>query len=329
MTRLALVALLVATPLFAQDVAPVPPAPPAPESFRITGTRIAVGRDVHVARDEEVRDAVVVAGGSAVIDGRVRNGVVVIGGDLTLGPTADVRGDVAIIGGELRREPGSRLLGSVSYASFGDWARFSPVGRWIPRLDLGEFGRWLVLAGTVARISFLAVLMAFVLLVARAPVARVGRAAAAEPVRAALVGLAAEVLFAPLLLIFSVALGITIIGLPIVAVLIPLALATGFIALILGYTAMACRLGEWLEETLGWRGRSAYLATAIGLFLIVGPALLARALGVAPEPMRMAAYGVLVTGVVIEFLAWTVGLGATLLTGFGRWNTTPPPIEVS
>ena len=78
----------------------------------------------------------------------------------------------------------------------------------------------------------------------------------------------------------------------------------------------------------GWRPRSAVLATAMGMVLIITPTLLARLLGVAPEPLRLAGFGVLVAGALVEFLIWTIGLGATLMTGFGRWNTTPPPIEV-
>jgi hypothetical protein len=146
-------------------------------------------------------------------------------------------------------------------------------------------------------------------------------------VRAALVGLAAEVLFLPLLLASSIALGITIIGLPFVFVLIPIALLLALVALLLGYTALACRLGEWLEDRLGWRPQSAYVATAMGLFLIVLPTLLARILGVAPEPLRLTAFAVLVTGALTEFVVWTIGLGAALMTGFGRWNTSPPPLD--
>ncbi|MCC7242779.1 MAG: hypothetical protein IT180_12690, partial [Acidobacteria bacterium] len=112
-----------------------------------------------------------------------------------------------------------------------------------------------------------------------------------------------------------------------VFLLVPIALLLAGVALLLGYTALACRLGEWIEDRLGWRSRSAFLATAIGLVLIVGPILLARALGVAPEPLRLAAFAALVAGVFAEFLVWTIGLGAALLTGFGRWNTAPPPVD--
>lgn len=288
--------------------------------YHVIGSRIAVGRDLHVAANEEVTDAVVVIGGSLRVDGRVRDGILVVGGDVHLGPTADVRGDVALVGGQITRESQSRLLGSVSYVSFGEWGRLVNF-HWWPALDFGGLGRWLGLAATIARISILAALMLVILLVARAPVARVGRAAAAEPFRAAVVGFAAEVLFIPLVLIFSLALGITVIGLPLVALLIPFAILTAVTALLLGYTALACRLGEWAESRLGWKPHSAVVATAVGLLLIVAPTLLARTLDVAPAPLHALAFALLIAGAVVEFVVWTIGLGATLLTGFGRFNT--------
>lgn len=290
-----------------------------PPVYRMTGSRVAVGRDIHVTADEEVTNAVVVIGGSLRVDGRVRDGILVVGGDVHLGPTAHVRGDVALVGGQLTRENSSRLTGSVSYVSFGEWTRLVNF-QWWPALDFGGLGRWLGLAATISRVSLLAVLMLVIVLVARAPVARVGRAAAADPFRAAVVGLAAEVLFVPLVLIFSVALGITIIGLPIVALLIPLAMITAVTALLLGYTALACRIGEWVEARLGWKPHSAVMATVVGLFLIVGPTLLARMLDVAPAPLHAIAFALLIAGAVVEFVVWTIGLGATLLTGFGRFN---------
>lgn len=312
-----------AAPHAADDAA----APSSPITYRITGTRVAIGQDVRIAADEEILDGVAVVGGSLQVAGRLREGAVVIGGDVHLLPTADVPGDLVLVGGTLIRDPGARVTGSVSYVSLGQWSRSIGLFDWGPRLTLGETGRWLSLVATVFRLSLLAALMLVVLVIARAPVARIGRAAAAEPVRAAIVGLAAEVLFLPLLLIASIALGLTIIGLPFIFLLIPVAVLLALSALLLGYTALACRLGEWLEDRLGWKPRSAYLATAMGMLLIVAPTLLARLLGVAPEPLRVAAFAVLIAGIVAEFLVWTIGLGATILTGFGRWNTAPPPIE--
>jgi hypothetical protein len=324
--------LLLGLAVLMQPVAPTAPQPPAAEppapavTYKLTGTRVAIGQDVTIAADEEILDGVAVIGGSLRVAGRLREGAVVVGGDIHLLPTAEVPGDLVLVGGALIRDPGARVSGSVSYVSLGAWTRSIGLFDWRPRLVFGNAGQWVSLAATMFRLSLLAALMLVVLLIARAPVARVGRAAAAEPVRAAIVGLAAEVLFLPTLLVCCIALGITIIGLPFIFLLVPLAFLLALTALLLGYTALACRLGEWLEDRLGWAPRSAYLATALGLLLIVAPTVLARLLGVAPEPLRLAAFGLLIAGVVAEFLVWTIGLGATLMTGFGRWNVAPPPL---
>ena len=80
---------------------------------------------------------------------------------------------------QLCATPGAQQLGGVNYVSFGDWSRRDPASS--PSVRFGEVGRWLGLAGTLARVSVLGVLMGMMLIVARAPVARVGRAALAEP----------------------------------------------------------------------------------------------------------------------------------------------------
>lgn len=302
------------------------PLPDQPRVSRTTGSRVAIGRSIQIARDEEVNDAVVVIGGSLRIDGRVRDGVVVVGGNVELGPEADVRGDVVLVGGRLSRADGAQLRGSVSDVSFGEWGSWSWGGIHVPVVDLGDLGRWISLLGALFRVSLLALLMALVLVVARAPVARVGRAAAAEPGRAFLLGLAAEVLFLPALIVASIGLIVTIIGIPLVVLLVPVACLAVFAGLILGFTSVACRLGEWIEDRLGWRGNSAFLATAIGLILVIGPTFVSRMIGIAPAPMQFGGWALLLTGVAIEFVVWTVGLGATLMTGFGRWSTAPPPV---
>lgn len=302
------------------------PPPEAPRVYRTTQSRIAIGRSIRVAHDEEVQDAVVVIGGSLRVDGRVRNDVVVIGGHLELGPRSEVRGDAVVVGGGITREEGSRLYGRVNDVMIGDWTPWRWDGWYVPAFDFGDFGRWLSLFGAMFRVALLAMLMAMILVVARAPVARIGQAAAAAPGRAFVTGFIAELLFVPALIIVSIALIVTIIGIPLVFVLIPVAILTGFVAMVLGFTALATGVGEWLEDRLGWRGHSALLAAALGLVIIVGPTLLARVLGVAPWPMRFAGFGLLMTGIVIEFIVWTIGLGATLMTGFGRWSTVPPPV---
>lgn len=295
-----------------------------PTTYRLTGTRVALAQDVHIERDEEVTDVAVVVGGSLVVDGRVRDGIVVVGGNLRLTATSDVRGDIMLVGGQLQRDEGARHAGSVNYISFGDWSR--RTFGFFPTFDFGDYGRWLSLAGTFARVSLLAVLMMVVLVIARPAVARSGRAAVAEPVRAGLVGLAAEIFFVPFLVAASIGLAITIVGIPFVALLVPVALVIAVFALVLGFTSLACRLGEWVEDRLGWQPGNAFIATTIGFVLIMGPTIAARLIGVGSEALHPVAFALLVMGLSVEFAAWTIGLGGTILTGLGRWHTVPPPI---
>ena len=293
-------------------------------TYRLTGTRIAFGQDVRVERDEEVSDAAIVIGGSLTIDGRVRDGVVVVGGDLHLSATSDVRGEIVIVGGQLTRDPGARQAGSINYISFGEWSRRG-FG-WFPSIRFGEVSRWLSLAGTLARVSVLAVLMAVILIVARAPVARVGRAAFAEPLRAFLIGLAAEVFFVPFLIAASIGLALTIIGIPFVALLVPIAIVLAVFAFLLGFTALACRAGEWVEDRLGWQPGNAFIATALGSMILLGPTLVARFVDLAAWNGGPVTFLLIAIALTVEFIAWTMGLGAAIITGLGRWYTVPPPI---
>jgi hypothetical protein len=313
----AAIGLLVQAPAFAQGQ--------DSPTYRLTGTRLAFGQDIRIERDEEVTDAAVVIGGSLNVEGRVRDGVVVVGGNLHLASTADVRGDIVLVGGTLTRDAGATLTGGVNYVSFGEWSRRN-FG-WYPTIRFGEFGRWISLAGTLARVSVLGVLMVMMLIVARAPVARVGRAALAEPLRAFVIGLAAEIFFVPFLVAAAIGLAMTIIGIPFVAILVPIAIVIAVFAFVLGFTALACRIGEWIEDRLGWQPGNAFIATAIGFFVLLAPTLLARFVDVASDVAAPITYVLVAIGLIFEFIAWTMGLGAAISTGLGRWYTVPPRID--
>jgi hypothetical protein len=72
--------------------------------------RAVTGSDVRIGIDEVVRD-VSVMGGSAEILGVVTGDLVVVGGELTLAPSARVRGDVAVTGGDVTLASGSQIDG--------------------------------------------------------------------------------------------------------------------------------------------------------------------------------------------------------------------------
>ena len=316
--------------------APAPPAPPvfdrpqpseATPPVRRSGARIGVAKRIVVAEDEEVRDAVVSIGAPVRIEGRVRDGVVVVGGDLELAPTADVRGDLTVIGGALTIADGAKHAGAIhhtvglpwphwswAWPSFG-WARFEPQGA----------GRWLPLAGTTARLLILSVLLAVLAAVAGPRLQRIGAAAAAAPVRSAITGVAIQLLFVPVLIVVAIAMAVTIIGLPFVAVLVPLAVLTLVAATLVGFASLALRLGGAVWSS-GDTAPGPVVAVLTGMAILLLPTLLARLVGLGPDVLRWPALTLLALGTIVEYVAWTIGLGSAARTGLGRWSVVPPPI---
>ncbi|MFA5097802.1 MAG: hypothetical protein WC490_04150 [Candidatus Margulisiibacteriota bacterium] len=59
-------------------------------------------------------DSVTAVGGSATIAGEVINDVVAVGGSVILKPSARVHGNAVSIGGVVKREPGSKVAGSTT-----------------------------------------------------------------------------------------------------------------------------------------------------------------------------------------------------------------------
>lgn len=308
---------------------PPNPAPPVVTStpvFRRTGARLAVAKPIVVAADEEVRDGIFSLGGDVRVEGRVRDEIVVVGGRLELTPTADVRGDITLVGGELVSAPGARHAGAVHHAVGGDWPRWSwPALSW-SWFDPGGAARWVSLAATLGRVALLAVAVFVMTLLASGRVARIGDAAAATPLRAGLTGLATQVLFVPALVVVAVVMAVTIVGLPFIALVLPLAVLTMCAAMLLGFTGLARRLGLALGARFGWGGSAAAGAALLGLTAIVLPTVLSRLVGVAPGLLSPVTWSLLAIGTAIEYVAWTVGLGAAVLTGLGRWAVVPPPV---
>jgi hypothetical protein len=165
-----------------------------------------VFRSYTLPENATATEPVVVIGGSARIDGHVEDDVVVVGGSLHLGPTAVVDGNVVTVGGEVVRDPGASVLGTIDEGAI-PWPTISFDPDW------RTSGWWTALAvgASVARLVF--VLMIAVLVTMVAP-GWIGTIAARPAMTSGLVGLTAEILFAPALLILIAVLVVSIIGIP-------------------------------------------------------------------------------------------------------------------
>jgi hypothetical protein len=314
---------------------PVVSEPPVQPEMRPNPSRprrrddiVRFGGNVTVTADEVVDGDVAVIGGSASINGQVEGNVAVIGGSLSLGERADVKGDVTVVGGSLSRHPSATIGGKVSEVGMGDAIRMgrdSGVNRpsrvrWGPN---SIFGPVVGFVGTLIWLALLTLLTGIVLLVARVPVQQIADRAAAEPVKSWAVGFLAEILFVPVLVITVFVLAVSIIGIPLL-LLVPVALVAALLVCLVGFTGMAYHIGRLIEGRFEQIRNSPYLATFIGIAVIVSPLLLAHLIGLV-SGFGVVANVLVFVGVVAEYVAWTAGVGAAALVRFGSRPGPPPP----
>jgi len=303
-----------------------PSAPPVPDRRfrREAEARVRVGGNITVDADEQVNGAVVAVGGSITVNGRVRDNVVAVAGNIHLGPRADVRGDVTAVGGTIERDPGAIVTGKVNEVAFsfpGIHIRPNWNFRWAPWFDAGPW-RAVRLFGSLLRMALFTLLATLVLLLAPRAVERVQVAVTTQPWKSALVGVLAQLFFVPLLVLVVVVLAVSIIGIPLL-VLVPFGILAFFVALLLGFTGAACGLAELVKNRSSWANPTGFSFLIVGLVLVWGITVLGRIVGLAGGPMALFGGMLVFTGFVIEYAAWTVGLGGALLTRFGRYGAVP------
>jgi hypothetical protein len=280
--------------------------------------------NVTITRDERVEGNVVVVMGNAYIDGNVDGDVTVVVGNAYLRPTAVIRGDLNVVTGVIERDPGARVLGRVDNVAIGS----GRGPRWefpgVLRDTVG--GRIGSLAGTLIRIGFLALLTLVVVAVAQGWIERIADRTAADPLRAGLVGFFAQLLFVPVLVITIVVLAVSIVGIPLL-LLIPFALFALLLMCLVGFTGVAYHAGRWVNARLGWTGRGAYSTVFIGVLLIAALSIVARSAAIAGGAFFT--WPLSATGYVVEYIAWTLGIGAAILAWLQRRRITPPPLPTA
>ncbi len=287
------------------------------------GDIVRIGGNVTVPRDEVVSGDVVAIGGSADVDGEVTRGVTVIGGSLNLGPDAIVREDVSVIGGTLNRAPGARIDGKVDNVGFGPnfRVRQRAAGRFPVRNLFSHVGGFL---GTVLRTTLLILFGLIVVVLGGRFIDAIAERTASEPLLSGFTGLLAEVLFVPLMVVTVIVLAVSIVGIPLL-LLIPFAVALAVVLMIIGFTGVACVVGRFVSRRIGI-GRSPYLSVALGVLVVLGVTLIAKLCAlVGGVAFGMVIGGTLaVLGVLAEYLAWTIGIGALILTWLSRRHRGQP-----
>jgi len=278
---------------------------------------------VTVAENERVEGDVVAIGGPVTVNGEVTGDVVAVGGGLTLGPRAVVRGEVTSVGGPLKRDAQAQVFGKVNEVGIGSDGQRLPRNFNLANLVFGTFasrvGR---LTATLARVLMFILFAMIVTAAGQRHVQQIAARIAAEPVRAGLVGLLAEILFVPVLVVTIVALVISILGIPLL-ILVPFGIILVGLVMLVGYTAAAHIAGGWALDRVGRTERNPYVVVALGIAVIAGITLIGRLLALAVGGFGAPLY---FAGYVIEYLAWTIGFGAAIQTWIQmRRGPSAPP----
>lgn len=291
------------------------------------GGNVTVDKDEHVAGEVvvfggtarilgTVEDELVVFGGTADLQGTVEGDVSVVGGTLKLGPQSVVEGDVSVAGGSIQREPGSRVDGKIDEVSVGSGGGGGVVSpgdwwRWQQQPFWGAFSRVGSFLGQIWRGTILLIFALLSIALSSRYVKPMAARAAAEPVRSGGLGLLAQVLFVPVLVITVVVLAVSIIGIPLL-LLLPFALVLILIIAFLGFTGVAFQLGRTVAPRVGIASESPYVLTSVGVLAVMAVSLLARAIGMLGGGFFGGFLGgaLSVVGFIVEYLAWTVGFGA-------------------
>ena len=301
--------------------------PDAEGRRRPSGQRVRIFGNVTVDEDEIIRgDAVAVQ-------------VVAVMGSVDVGPKAVINGEVVSVGGRVRRAPGAELRGDITEVAVGSvFDRFDnvhvPVGPWFTGA-----GPWMnqfaipELMGSTFRLFLLLMFGAIAFVLARGSVDGSAQRVSDNTPKALLVGLAAELLFAPVLALTALVLAVSIVGIPLL-LLLPFAVLALILMAIAGFAGTAAAFASGARRRLGLGAQPGFVDVLVGIVLILSPLLIGRFIAIGGGPAEPFAWLLVTGGIAFEFLAWTTGFGAVLMNSFARWRArraarTPAPVPAA
>jgi hypothetical protein len=287
------------------------------------GARIMVLRDYRLAEGDTARGPVVVLGGEARIDGHADDDVVVVGGRVQVGPKAVIDGDLVAVGGDVAVDPQAKIYGDVNETVMrlpdidGSW-------RELPR----NWVAGLAMAMTAGRLLTIFAISSLLVLLAPAWVRRISWRVSEGAASAAAIGLASQIGFVPAMVVVTVVLAVTVIGIPFIGAM-PFLVAAAGIAGVAGFTAVVARIGARIRGTTVEASNALFVDMFVGFALVSAVTISARLLALGTFWNTPMVWSLSAVGFVIEYLVWTVGIGASCATAFARWNgparTAPVP----
>jgi hypothetical protein len=234
---------------------------------------VSIGKDRVIGPDEVVVNDIVVVGANLTVNGKVHGDAVCIGGNMKVGPHAEISGDMVNIGGQLTVDPSAKTNGEsvnmggspfVSSDSFFSGPR--PFGNNWPGMN--EPDSEPTLASKIIRLALDVICLGFLLFFALIltvfmpkQFSHIEEHLNNDFPRCTLLGIALMIGFPVLLLAFV----ITLVGI----LAIPLLLLAWLLSCLLGYIAFARILGRRIIS-----GKPIMLQILTGLLLLSSPLLI-------------------------------------------------------
>lgn len=292
---------------------------PEEKSYRarvLSGDRIAFGRTLRVEENEELNGDVVAVFGRANIEGKVNGDVVAPFGTVFLGPHAEVQGDV--IAGSLEKFDGAVVHGSLVTVGFGN--RGARIFRGHP-LDFYEEGPFsnppvfLIVTLLTTGVLLLIYILTWALVPQRVETVR--NQVSEGFLKSFIIGFLGLLAILPVFVLLLV----TIIGIPVALIVLPLAI---IVATFLGDTSVSLAVGERLKKTLNFSTDSKIFLIAAGLFILEFPFLTGALLMIMGDAAVGLGIFLFVFGCLLNLVLWMVGFGAVILTRYGGRSKIAP-----
>jgi hypothetical protein len=285
------------------------------------GDVVKFGQMVHIGEKDIIHGDVVSIGGPITVDGRVTGSAVAVGGRIIIGNTALIEEDAVAVGGSVIKHPGGIIKGdevSLSFVPIPGFAFHHGFYR----------GAQLVSVIVLLLVFMFLGMVGYVL--APKNVNKVREKIQQNFVKSVLVGVLGQFLaFLAFLLLL-----VTVIGIPIAVLLLPLFL---FVAFVLGIAGTSYHLGEKIKDALGLGVSTPIVTILVGTTAIFSLVIIWAVIdfGVFWAPfMSGLNLLLLLLALAVLYLFGSAGFGAALITKLGTRpkdipsqppaQTTPP-----
>ena len=259
---------------------------------------IKIGKDINIGNDQQVNNAIAIAG-QITVSGLVENDVVTVGGSIVLTNEAVVRGNVICLGGVVVQGNGAQIYGNITEVNS------SNISTAVASAFYGDMDAWSWLVDIIYFCFFAMILMLALLtaILFPRPLNAIADSIHDNKAKSFLGGFLATLMIAPffMLLIFS------FIGI----FLMPLAFAALLLAFMFGFIGVSALLGNFVFTKIFHRyNKSLVGKTLLGLILL-----------------WFSGWIPFYIGTIIKTVAITIGFGGVFLALFHhRHKQAPPPI---